>query len=132
MPNITFVSPNLYQLAGGGMHVLYTTSGIDGKPHFTYQDSTQVLNFSGDQIERVESELGSIVSVRTHLTVDAGSTTFSVLIPRVNLVAGHPTSISTEGITAVHRFSIVPIFNKGQLDTYTVTPLKGVAEHVVF
>src|SRR3954447_14473700 len=120
MASTTFVHPNLYQLSGGHLHVSYVThSGPatpefpQGPPHFTYQDATQTLSFSGNQVEVVTTEVGQIVSVRIRMTVDTGSTTFSLLVPRVNLVAGHPALIHTFGITAVHRFSIIPAFNQG-------------------
>src|SRR5690242_7694524 len=79
------VSANLYDLAGHSLHVNYATSGFDGKPHLSYQDAHQSLSFSGDQIETVEARLGHLVSVVIRSSVDAGSTTFSLLVPRVNL-----------------------------------------------
>jgi hypothetical protein len=133
-----FVQPNLYQLSGAHLHVSFLThSGPatpefpQGPPHFTYQDTNQTLSFSGNQIEVVTTELGQIVSVRIRLTVDAGSTTFSVLIPRVNLSPGQPANIQTQGITAIHRFSVLPGLNHGQQDFYTVTPLHGTAARAI-
>jgi len=125
-------APNLYDVHGGHLHVTYSTSGIDGRPHFTYQDPTIGKSFSGDEIDRVDTLLGAIVSVRIRLTVDAGSTTFSLLVPRVNLIDGGPTAIHTEGITTLHQFSLVPPLDRGQRDFYTVTSLRGTAQHVVF
>ena len=66
-------------------------------------------------------------------TVDSGSTTFSVLIPTVNLPGmGTPVNIHTEGITTVHRFSILPAMNRGQTEVYSFTRLSGPAEFVEF
>lgn len=127
-----FVHPNLYQLAGKGLHVTYATSGIDGQPHVHYQDSLHNLNFTGNQIRTVESDAGTLVSVTIQLTVDAGSTSFTMLIPRINLNKGEIGHVRTDGITAVHRFSIVPGFMHGQLDNYTVTALHGTAQQVFF
>ena len=31
-------TPNHYDLSGKRLHVVYSTAGIDGKPHFSYQD----------------------------------------------------------------------------------------------
>lgn len=36
--------------------------------------------------------------------------------------------VETQGIMAVHRLGIVPP-REGQLDTYTFTPLQGIATH---
>jgi len=65
-------------------------------------------------------------------TVDSGSTTFTVLIPRINLNQGEALAITTQGITTHHRFSIFPPAMHGQLDTYGVTTLTGTAQHVLF
>ena len=127
------VAPDLFVLAGGGLHVTYSTSSFFGGPHFTYQDAFRTLNFSGSQIRTVNvPDLGTVVSVTIMLTVDTGSTTFSVLIPQVNLVGAMSVPISTEGITTVHRFSVIPVLNHGQQEFYTVTPLTGTASHVLF
>lgn len=127
-----FVTPNLFHLSGHGLQVTYATSGLDGKPHLHYQDSLHNQNFSGDQIRAVPCDIGTLVSVTIQLTVDAGSTTFSLLVPRVNLQNHQSVQVRTDGILTVHRFSLLPALNLGQLDTYTVTPLHGTAQHVLF
>lgn len=132
-PTAAFTTPNLYQVHGGGIHVTYSTTGIDGKPHFTYQDAQGSHNFSGDQINVAKTPIGDLVTVTIRLTVDSGSTTFSLLVPVVNLTGpGQAAPIRTEGITTVHRFSIVPAFNHGQIELYHVTTLIGTANQVVF
>ncbi len=124
--------PNLYQLSGGGIHITYSTSGIAGQPHFTYQDALQVKNFTGNQITTLQTSIGMLVTVTIHLTVDSGSTTFSVLLPNVNLPDGlfGSANITAEGITTVHRFSIFHI--QGQTEFYTAVPMQGTAAHVLF
>ena len=130
---VTFTKPNLYTLHGGGIHVSYSTSGFDGKPHFTYQDVHGSQSFSDTQINVAGTPIGDVVTVTIRRTVDAGSTSFSVLIPTVNLTGlGHPEHIHTDGITTIHRFSIVPAFNQGQTELYHFTPLSGTAEQVAF
>jgi hypothetical protein len=53
------------------------------------------------------------VRVSIRITVDTGSTTFSLLVPRVNLVGEQSVPIQTEGIITVHGFSIAPAFDRG-------------------
>src|SRR5437764_6208589 len=103
-----FVHPNLYNLFGDGLHITYSTTGIDGKPHFTYHSATQSLSFSGDQIETQQSPLGTLVTVFIFRTIDGPSTSFTLLVPRVNLNTHEHLQISTEGITTLHRLSIIP------------------------
>jgi hypothetical protein len=131
MAQIQIVEPNLYELSGNDIHITYSTSGIDGKPHFSYQDPQLTHNFSGDQIRRVVSEVGTLVSVTLRLTIDSGGTTFSVLLPRVNLPGEQSVPIQTVGITTLHKFSILPV-TIGQRDFYRVTPLTGSAMRIFF
>jgi hypothetical protein len=127
-----YVTPTLYQLSGAGLHVTYATSGIDGQPHVHYQDSMHNENFKGNQIRVVECDVGTLVSVTIQMTVDSGSTTFSMLIPRINLNKGEIGTLKTDGITTVHRFSIVPTFMHGQIDHYSIAALHGTAQQVFF
>ena len=129
---MAFIQPNLFVLSGGGIHVTYTTNGFDGQPHFTYSSPFVTHTFSGNQIKTEPSAIGTLVSVTILHTVDSGSTTFTVLIPRINLNQGEALAITTEGITTHHRFSIFPPAMHGQLDTYAVVTLTGTAQHVLF
>lgn len=123
---------NLFQVHGHQLHVTYSTTSLDGKPQFTYQDPHQTLHFAGDEIESVASAAGAMVSVVIRRTIDSGSTSFTLLVPRVNLDRTDQVAIRTEGITTLHRFSIVPALNHGQLDLYTVHQLSGNASAVDF
>jgi hypothetical protein len=122
---------NLYELSGGGIHVTYSTSSITGKPLFNYHDGFQVKNFSGDEIQTVDTIVGTLVSVFLIRTVDGGSTSFTVLIPAIHLPPTNVANVSTEGITTLHKFSIVnpPI---GQTELYTFHRLHGTARFVEF
>ncbi len=71
------------------------------------------------------------MSVTTVMTIDAGSTTFSLLIPRVSVQKGKAAHIRTFGITASHRRTI-DVLAHGQLDTYQVRLLTGTASVVEF
>jgi hypothetical protein len=128
------VAPNLYKLTGPEILVTYATSGIDGKPHFQFKDRARELSFSGDQIRVAKCDLGTVVSVTVHATIDAGTETFSLLLPGVNIEAGSttPVPVATEGILAVHHLGVAAAQTKGQLDTYTTVKLAGTAAHVVF
>jgi hypothetical protein len=139
MPSYAEITtPNLYNLSGcnqrgSKVKVTYSTSSFTGKPLFNYQDQEQTLNFTGDEIRTKESEIGTLVTVTIRKTVDTGSTTFSLLIPRINLQKSYESvSIETKGITTINRFSPIPKFNFGQIQTYTITPLKGTAQSVAF
>lgn len=125
-------SPNLYVLKSGNLQINYSSSGIDGKPHFSYKKGKTTLNFSGDEIRTVETDLGTVVSVTTIMTIDNGSTSFSVLIPNIYLDGssiGSTTKIKTQAIETKHKSNIS---NKGQLDSYSVFNLTGKVSLVAF
>lgn len=124
--------PNFYQVSGDGITVTYSTTSIFGGPHFHYKDGNIDKTFSGNQIHVTEDPLlGTIVSVLVFLTVDSGSTSFSLLVPRVNLGTSFAVNISTVGITAQHKFSIVgPV--APQSDLYTPHVMTGTARFVWF
>jgi hypothetical protein len=124
--------PNLYQLHGHGLHVTYSTSGIDGKAHLDYHDSTTEHAFVGDEIRTQDSDIGTLVSVTTRPSIDTGTTSFSLLVPTVNLGSSVSAPISTYGVTTRHKFSIVHALNLGQTELYTVTHLTGTAQIVEF
>jgi|GEM_PF-390448 len=125
-------SPNYYDVQSGNIHITYATTGIDGKPHLTYQNGKKILNFKGDQIRTVGIDIGTLVTVTTINSVDTGWTTFSLLVPTVNLDTSLQAPITTQGITTATKFSVVPQFNTGQINNYQFKNLSGVAKLVYF
>jgi hypothetical protein len=125
--------PNLYELKNGSIKIIYSTSGNDGQPHLSYKKGKIQRSFSGEEIRTIETDLGTVVSVTTVMSVDTGSTSFSVLIPKVNLDnTRKPAKIATQGIETIHKFSIIPAFNKGQMDTYKTFLLTGTGAIVMY
>ena len=123
----TATAPDRYQLSSGQLHVSYTTAGLDGQPHFTYQDAEKRLDFKGGEIRTSTSELGTLVTVSIRVTVDTGSTTFTLIVPNVSVDAGDSAPVATQGITATHEFSVFHSAEEGQKDLYTFTALSGTA-----
>jgi hypothetical protein len=123
------VTPSTYDVSSSdGVRVVYTTAGEDGRPQLTYESSARTLSFHGDEIRTVPADVGTLVSVTIRRTIDTGSTSFTLMIPRVRLPVGQTESeVEVVGITTRHRFSVVPRFNLGQLDEYGEVTLKGTA-----
>jgi hypothetical protein len=122
------VAANSFQLAGDDLHVSY--GPFDGLPTFIYDNTREHLTFVGRDITVTETPAGTLVTVVIVRTIDTGSTTFSVLIPSVEVASQSSASVATQGITTVHSFGIVPSDNVGQLDQYGFIPLEGTASHV--
>jgi hypothetical protein len=124
-------APNFFELQGEGIIVSYATTGIAGEPQFSYQDANVSKSFRGGEIRVDKTEIGLLVNVTIALTVDSGSTDFSLLIPRINLRLFETVQISTIGITTIHRFSIIGPPH-GQDDYYTSRVLSGPASFFEF
>jgi hypothetical protein len=123
--------PNLYVLHGYGLQVTLSTTSLNGQPQLTYNDATQAQQFAGDEITFENTTFGRLASVVLTSTPDLGSTTFSLVLPAVNLSGRGSQPISTVGITAVHRTTIAgPL--PGQSTTFELARLRGTADHVEF
>jgi hypothetical protein len=127
----SFKAPNLYTLRSHNLQITYATTGLDGKPHLQYNDGNLILQFSSPDIRMTLTPIGTLVSVTLKKSMEAGSTSFSLLVPVVNLDRANHVPIRTFCISTIHRFSLVPILNHGQAENYQVTELTGSAAVVV-
>jgi hypothetical protein len=128
------IQPNRYVLTSqdGKTKVDYETSSLIGQPILNLtQGSGPVRHFSGSQIRTLSSEVGTLVTVTTHITVDTGSTSFSVLIPAISLGAvADNKPFSTDAIVTSHSGpNSVP--STGVHETYQFIPMKGEANFVL-
>ena len=128
------IQPNRYimQSHDGKTKVDYETTSFIGQPTLNLtQGPGPIRHFAGSQIRTLNSEVGTLVTVTTHMTIDTGSTSFSVLIPAITLTAisDHKT-FTTEAIVTSHTGpNSVP--STGVHETYHFIPLKGEAEFVL-
>lgn len=124
---------NQFELWGRGIHVSYSTSSISGKPLFHYRAYGVDKAFSGDDIRVEETALGREVSVTLEAIPDLATSTFTVLIPRVNIGDDPSARFRSVGIHADHFTSIGgPALVRGAQASYDGTDLHGVARAVVF
>ncbi len=124
---------NLFEISGP-IVINYSTSSITGDPRFSYTDAEQTLNFSGDEITRIDALGGELVTVTIEDVTDAFVRTFSVLVPRVTVTPGEQVEFDAVGIETVDRsLAFVPAPGPaGVLQTYRVHDLHGVAQVVAF
>jgi hypothetical protein len=128
------IQPNRYVLQSqdGKTKVDYETSSFIGQPILNLtQGPGPIRHFAGSQIRALNTEIGTLVSVTTHLTIDTGSTSFSVLIPAIALtsVSDHKM-FTTEAIVTSHSGpNSVP--STGVHETYQFIPMKGEANFVL-
>ena len=118
----------------GPIVVSYSATSIAGTPLFAYRDADLDLNFSGDEIARVPTTVGELVTVGLEVVVDAYVRTFTLVVPRVRGEEGSPTEFSTFGFETVDRSSafVGNAGASGVLHTYQLHDLQGIAQVVQF
>jgi hypothetical protein len=126
------IVPNQYDLQGPGVSISYSTSSFGGKPQLSFKKGRQTLNFTGDQIGDLTTPIGTLITVTIATTVDRSSTSFSLLLPAIELAsASSKQAFRTIGITTVRKTTIAgPV--KGPQQTYKAIELRGTAQHVEF
>ena len=128
------ILPNRYVLQShdGKTKVDYETSSFIGQPILNLtQGPGPIRHFSGSQIRTTNTEVGTLVTVTTHITIDTGSTSFSVLIPAISLSAiSDHQKFTTEAIVTSHSGpNSVP--STGVHEKYQFIPLNGEANFVL-
>ena len=131
------IQPNRFvlQSSDGKTKVDYETSSFIGQPSLNLTQgpspTVPIRHFAGSQIRTRHTEIGTFVSVTTHLTVDTGSTSFSFLIPAITLTAisDHQTFATSAIVTSHSGPNSVPL--TGVHETYQFIPLSGEATFVL-
>jgi hypothetical protein len=128
------IQPNRFVLhsSDNKTQVDYETTSFVGHPILNLtQGPGPIRHFSGSQIRTRNTEIGTLVTVTTQLTVDTGSTSFSVLIPAITLTStsDHKTFTTDAIITAHSGPNSVP--STGVHEKYQFIPLSGEANFVL-
>jgi len=131
MAKATAASPNLYELSGDRVAVTYSTTSIDGKPRFSYRKGRQTLDFAGSDIKSESTGIGTLVSVVIASVPDKGTTSFSLLLPAIQLGDSKRVSLRTIGIETLAKTSIAGP-PPGVQQTYKAVGLRGSAKLVQF
>lgn len=120
---------NMFNLHGKrGLMVGLMTAGIDGRPSMSFHDEATSAVFHGDGVAVEATRLGRMYTVRILDEPDAGSVTFSVLIPSFD-TAG-PLHVETIGIRTMHREPTRGVPALGQQKSYRSYRLRGTATSV--
>jgi hypothetical protein len=124
---------NQFDLKNTHLKVSYSSSSFAGTPQLTCQLDGQSHNFSGNQIQQVQNQIGTLASVTLAYIPDFGTTVLTLLVPAVNADLGGKVKISTEAIvTTIHTSIGGPGLVKGAIQTYKAYALKGTAQVVEF
>jgi hypothetical protein len=128
------IQPNQYSLQSndGKRKVEYETSTFAGHAILNLsQETGAIRHFTGSQIRTRNTEIGILISVTTQVSVDIGSTSFSLLIPPITLTGvGDTKSFETTAVITSHTGpNSVP--STGVHETYQFIPMKGEARLVL-
>ena len=127
------IQPNRFvmQSSDGKIKIDYETFTFVGQPALNLtQAPAPPRHFAGSQIRELATEVGTLVTVTTHISIDTGSTSFSVLIPAISLNGfGDHEAFATEAIITTHSGPI-SIPATGVHEKYQFVPLKGEASFV--
>jgi hypothetical protein len=119
---------NQFELTGHHAHLTYSTTSITGKPLLHFQDAHHNVNAQGDQITRLDSDLGTLVTVT--LSVSAlNNVRLTLVVPRIlfHQQTDHTTLETIAILTTTQTESIAPV-----RQTYQVLTLHGKASSVMF
>jgi hypothetical protein len=132
MPNI---QPNTYVLTStdGNTKITYETWSFIGQvPSLSLtQGSGPARHFTGSQVRTLSTEIGTLVSVTTLMSIDTGSTSLSLLIPAIGLpglVGG--VAFTTDAVMTRHA-GPDSFPRSGVFETYEFIPMKGEASFVL-
>ncbi len=126
------IIPNQYELQGLGVRIGYSTTSIAGKAQLSFKSGRKTLNFTGDEIGTLDTAIGALVTVTIATTPDRGFTSFSFLLPRIDLPKeSAKQSFRSIGITTVHKTTIAGP-PKGVQQVYKSVQLRGTAAKVQF
>jgi hypothetical protein len=126
------IRPNQFELQGQGVRVAYSSSSLTGTPQLSFTKGRKTLTFTGDAIGVLNTPIGDLITVTIAVKPDRSSTTFSFLLPAIELSkASARQSFRTIGITTTHKTTIAgPV--KGVQQLYKSIPLRGTARQVQF
>ena len=127
------VDANLFDITGP-IRINYSSTSISGVPLVSSKDADLDLNFQDDEITRIQTAQGELVTVTLDNVVDALTRTFTLVVPSIRLPRGQEVEFTILGFeTTDHSGAFVPAPGpSGVLQTYQVYQLRGTAQHVEF
>jgi hypothetical protein len=117
----------------GAIRINYSRTSITGAPLFSYKDADLDLNFRGEDIARVDTTVGELVTVTIENVPDAFVRTITLIVPDIRVANGDQVDFTTIAIETVDRAGahVLPPGPAGVLQSYQIHELRGSAQFVV-
>ncbi|MBD2440870.1 hypothetical protein [Nostoc sp. FACHB-110] len=129
------IEPNDFDLHNNDVQIHYSLESFIGGPQLTYKTQNFDRQFTGEEINVVETNIGKLVTVLVEPDADTGEEVrLTLLLPSINLSSSLENPIETEAIFTTQRNvlrGLSPIL-EGQLQTYHTLSLRGTARSVDF
>jgi hypothetical protein len=124
------IIPNQYDLQGQGISIGYSASSIGGKAQLSFKKGRTTLSFTADEISLLDTAIGALITVTIASTPDESVTSFSFLLPAIQLSKESARqSFRTIGITTIRKTTITgPV--KCVEQVYKDVQLRGTARQV--
>jgi hypothetical protein len=118
-----------FTLKGRDLEMICTLGASPEFPLLEYRQGSIVRSFEPHQIHIDETMLGQLVTVTLDLAVDAGTTTFTLFLPALDVPLSESVDFATIGIYKDLRGPV--IVPKRQTAEWRSVHLYGIARHVV-
>ncbi len=132
-PALALEAANFFELRHGRSEITFTASNKAGEPVVTYNDGVKPpLSFSGDEVRREPTELGTLVTVTLSAIPDLEMRLLTIVLPEVLLNDGTPEKLSAPVVFTRVEMSIAgPPLHPGPVQTYDVKVFKGRASFIL-
>ncbi len=123
--------PNLFDLEGNGVKILYQTTTFAGPPEFTFEGPEGRVTRKGSDIEAAQTALGTEVTILLRAVPDLEVVTVTLVLPSVAL-DGDPQPFATFAVETTGALHIggPGHLGPGPLATYRIFELSGAAQFV--
>ena len=114
------------------IQVTFSSTSITGQPQLSYRDYNLHLNFVGEEIDILDTQIGQLITVTLETIPDLRTVTFTLILPTVNVMrqsAG--IRVSVPGIRTITHTTIAGP-GLGAEKTYAIVNLEGTAQFVEF
>lgn len=126
--------PNAYSLKGKDKMIEYTTTSFIGPPSLIYQHDKKTLTFQGEDIRKLDTEIGQLITVTLDVVNERDTTTLSFFVPKINLgLKLNDVTFITIVIITSHQTSLGgPNLVHGVLQNYQIEKFDGTAQYRYF
>jgi hypothetical protein len=129
----SLVEPNVYELSGDDTQITYATTSAEGKPTFSYSGPKGEHSYSGDEIQTLDSSLGTEVTVTIEDIADLHVIALTLLIPEMWIAPDSGMEVRTIAIFATKEEPITaPVGLPAAREQYGVVTLDGEGKLVDF